>query len=114
MPVKIETRVVNDVAVMSCSGAITLGESTSLFRNTLRELLQGGATKVVIELGGVTYIDSSGIGELVGAYTSAHSASAKIKLACLPRKIYDLLQITKLITVFEVHEDEAECVRSFG
>lgn len=89
------------------------GESTSLFRNTLRELLQSGARKLLLDLEQVTYIDSSGIGELVGAYTSAANVNAKIKLAKLPAKIYDLLQITKLVTVFEIFDDEAEAIRSF-
>jgi anti-sigma B factor antagonist len=113
MSVKIATSVVNGVTLMSCSGAITLGESTSLFRNTLRELLQSGVRKVLLDLQHVTYIDSSGIGELVGAYTSAANVDAQIKLAKLPAKIYDLLQITKLVTVFEIFDDEAEAIRSF-
>ena len=113
MSVKIATRVVNGVTLMSCSGTITLGESTSLFRNTLRELLQSGARKILLDLAAVTYIDSSGIGELVGAYTSAANVNAQIKLCKLPAKIYDLLQITKLVTVFEIFEDEAEAIRSF-
>lgn len=113
MSVQIQTREVNGVSVMACSGTITLGESTSLFRNTLRELLQKGTKKLLIDLGGVTYLDSTGIGELVGAYTSARSAAAQIKLARLPEKIYNLLQITKLITVFEVFDDEAEAIKSF-
>lgn len=113
MSVHIQTREVNGVTVMACTGTITLGESTSLFRNTLRELLQKGTRKLLLDLGGVTYLDSTGIGELVGAYTSARNVSAQIKLARLPEKIYNLLQITKLITVFEIFDDEAEAVKSF-
>jgi anti-sigma B factor antagonist len=113
MSVKIATRVVDGVTLMSCSGAITLGESTSLFRNTLREILQNGARKLLLNLAEVTYIDSSGIGELVGAYTSAANVNAQIKLAKLPTKVYDLLQITKLVTVFEIFDDEAEAIRSY-
>ncbi len=113
MPVNIETRVVDGVTIMACAGQITLGQATSLFRNTLRELLQKGAKKLILDLGNVTYLDSTGIGELVGAYTSAHNAEAQIKLARLPKKVYDLLQITKLVTVFEIYDDEAEAVQSF-
>jgi anti-sigma B factor antagonist len=113
MTVQIRTRQVNGVTIMSCSGTITLGESTSRFRNTLRELLKEGSRKLLLDLGEVTYLDSTGIGELVGAYTSAHNVQAQIKLARLPKKIYDLLQITKLVTVFEIFDDEAEAVRSF-
>ena len=113
MSVKITTHVVNGVTVMCCSGTITLGESTSVFRNTLRELLQSGVRKLILDLEQVSYIDSSGIGELVGAYTSAATVNAQIKLAKLPAKIYDLLQITKLVTVFQIFDDEAEAIRSF-
>ncbi|WP_321476031.1 STAS domain-containing protein [uncultured Paludibaculum sp.] len=113
MSVQIQTREVSGVTVMACVGTITLGESTSLFRNTLRELLKQGSRKILIDLGGVTYLDSTGIGELVGAYTSARNVSAQIKLARLPEKIYNLLQITKLITVFEVFNNEAEAVKSY-
>ena len=113
MPVQIETRQVDGVMIMACSGTITLGQSTSLFRNTLREILQQGSKSVLLDLGQVTYLDSTGIGELVGAYTSAHNAGAQIKLARLPEKIYNLLQITKLVTVFEIFDDEAQAVASF-
>jgi anti-sigma B factor antagonist len=99
---------------VGCSGQITLGEATSQFRNTLRDLVKKGDKKILLDLGSVTYLDSSGIGELVGTFTSAATAGSTMKLACLPRKIYDLLQITKLITVFEVFEDEATAVKSFS
>ncbi len=113
MSVKIDTRVVDGVTIMACSGQSTLGEATSLFRNTLRELLKHGAKKLILDLGEVTYLDSTGIGELVGAYTSAHNAEAQIKLSRLPKKIYDLLQITKLVTVFEIHDDQNAAIKSF-
>ncbi|MCC7153410.1 MAG: STAS domain-containing protein [Bryobacterales bacterium] len=113
MSVSIQVRQVGDVTIMSCTGQITLGEATSAFRNTVREILNKGAQKLLIDLGKVTYLDSSGIGELVGSYSSASRAGASMKLVHLPKKIYDLLQITKLITVFQVFEDEAEAVRSF-
>jgi len=113
MALSIQTRQVGDVAIVGCSGQITLGEATSQFRNTLRDLIKKGEKKILLDLGNVTYLDSSGIGELVGSFTSASSAGANMKLARLPRKIYDLLQITKLITVFEVFDDEAAAVKSF-
>ena len=113
MSVQIQQRVVNGVTVMACSGQITLGQSTSLFRNTLREVLQGGTKKVVLDLNDVTYLDSTGIGELVGAFISAQNAAATIKLARLPEKVYNLLVITKLVTVFEIFGDEATAIRSF-
>lgn len=92
----------------------TLGAAATEFRNTFRELIQRGAKKLVIDLGEVTYLDSTGIGELVGAYTNAYNAQAMVKLSSLPDKIYDLLQITRLVTVFEIHPTEAAAVRSFG
>ena len=113
MSVRIQVRDVNGVSVMVCSGQIILGAASTEFRNTFRELIQRGSKKLVIDLGEVTYLDSTGIGELVGAYTNAYNAQAVIKLASLPEKIYNLLQITKLITVFEIHSDEAEAIRSF-
>jgi anti-sigma B factor antagonist len=112
--VNIQLRQVGDVTIMVCSGQITLGEATSVFRNTVREIINKGSKKLLIDLGSVTYLDSSGIGELVGSYSSAHNVNASMKLLHLPKKIYDLLQITKLITVFQVFEDEAEAVRSFS
>lgn len=113
MSVRIDVREVNGVSVMACSGLITLGAAATEFRNTFRELIQRGAKKLVIDLGEVTYLDSTGIGELVGAYTNAYNAQAMVKLSSLPDKIYDLLQITRLVTVFEIHKSEAEAVRSF-
>jgi anti-sigma B factor antagonist len=99
---------------MACAGQIILGEASSAFRNTLRELLQQGAKKLVIDMSEVTYLDSTGIGELVGAYTSAHNVQAQIKLSGLPQKIHDLLQITRLDTIFEIAVDRAAAVRSFS
>ena len=113
MSLKLETRQVGDVTVISCAGQINLGEATSLFRNTVREELAKGTRKLLLDLKQVTYIDSSGIGELVGSYTSAQRAGANMKLVHLPPKIYDLLQITKLLTVFEAFDDEATAIRSF-
>lgn len=113
MSVSIQVRQVGDVTIMSCTGQITLGEATSAFRNTIRDILTKGTRKLLIDLGKVTYLDSAGIGELVGSYSSASRTGATMKLVHLPKKIHDLLQITKLITVFQVFEDEAEAVRSF-
>ena len=112
MSLTIEQRQVEDVTVLACSGQITLGEATSEFRNRIRELLNQGVKKLVIDLGNVRYLDSSGIGELVGSYTSASNVGAKMKLANLTKKLHDLLSITKLITVFEVYESEEAAVAS--
>ncbi len=114
MSVQIDVRDVNGVSVMACAGQITLGGPATQFRNTIRELIQSGTKKIVIDLGGVSYLDSTGIGELVGAYTNAYNAEAVVKLSSLPDKIYDLLQITRLVTVFEIHKDEAAAIQSFS
>ena len=94
-------------------GRITLGDGSALLRNTVRQLLADNRMKILINLADVDYIDSSGIGELVHAYTSVTSREGELKLLHLTRKVRDLLQITKLYTVFDVHTDEGTAVRSF-
>lgn len=106
-------RDVADVKVVDLSGRITLGEASGKLRSTVSELLDAGATKMVLNLGDVSYIDSSGLGELVSAYTTARGRGCTVKLLNVQAKVRDLLQITKLYTVFEAHTDEAEAVTSF-
>ena len=113
MSLQIETRVNGDVTTIACNGDIRLGEGTSLFRNTLRELLKSGVRKIILDLGEVNYLDSTGIGEMVGGYTSAHASGASIRMARLPQKVYALLQITRLVTVFEIYDSEEEALKSF-
>ena len=114
MSVKLTTRQVGDVTVIDVSGRITLGEGSSVIRDELRALTDKGNRKVLLNLGDVTYIDSSGIGELVSGYTTMSNAGGTMKLLNLTKRVKDLLQITKLYTVFDVHEDEAHAVRSFA
>ena len=114
MSVKLTTRQVGDVSVMDAVGRITLGEGSSTFRETLRELVAKGQKKVLLNLADVSYIDSSGIGELVSGFTSVTNQGGQLKLLNLNKRVQDLLQITKLYTVFEVFEDEAAAVRSFA
>lgn len=114
MSVKLTTRQVGDVSVMDAVGRITLGEGSSTFRETLRELVTKGQKKVLLNLADVSYIDSSGIGELVSGFTSVTNQGGQLKLLHLNKRVQDLLQITKLYTVFEVFEDEAAAVRSFA
>ena len=114
MSVKLTTRQVGDVSVMDAVGRITLGEGSSVFRETLRELVTKGQKKVLLNLADVSYIDSSGIGELVSGFTSVTNQGGQLKLLNLNKRVEDLLQITKLYTVFEVFEDEAAAVRSFA
>ena len=110
---KIDTRTVGDVYVLDCSGKITLGEGTMAIRNTVREVLKNGGKKIVLNLADVNYIDSSGIGELVSTYTTVTNQGGKLKLLNLTKKIQELLAITKLLTVFQVHENEQAALSSF-
>ncbi len=114
MSVKLTTRQVGDVTVIDAAGRITLGEGSSAFRDTIRDLTAKGNKKILLNLGDVSYIDSSGIGELVSAYTTVTNHGGTLKLLNLTKRVQDLLQITKLFTVFEVHDDEATAVRSFA
>jgi len=111
--VKLTSRQVGDVTVLDASGRITLGEGASAFRDKLRELASNGHKKILLNLGDVSYIDSSGIGELVSGFTTVTNLGGQLKLVGLSKRVKDLLQITKLYTVFEVFDDEAEAVRSF-
>jgi anti-sigma B factor antagonist len=112
--VKLTTRQVGDVTVIDAAGRITLGEGSSAFRDTIRDLTTRGDKKILLNLGDVTYIDSSGIGELVSAFTTVTNQSGQLKLLNLSKRVKDLLQITKLYTVFEVFEDETAAVRRFA
>ena len=114
MSIKVSTRQVDKVTIVDISGRITLGEGSSTLRETVRDLLSKGQKKILLNLGDVSYIDSSGIGELVSSFTSVNNQGGQLKLLNLQKKVHDLLQITKLYTVFEVHTDEAAAVRSFG
>lgn len=114
MSVKITNRQVGDVTVIDASGRITLGEGSSTIRDTIKDLTARGSKKLLLNLGDVTYIDSSGIGELVSGYTSVTNQGGQLKLLHLTKRVQELLQITKLYTVFEVFDDEAAAVRSFS
>jgi len=111
--VKLNIRQVGDVSVLDAVGRITLGEGSSAFRETVRDLISKGNKKILLNLAEVSYIDSSGIGELVSAFTTVTNHGGQLKLLNLNKRVKDLLQITKLYTVFEVHEDEGAAVRSF-
>ena len=112
MTLKMETRTVNDVAVVSCTGRIVFGEEANALRDTLKKLLTT-SKQVVLNLGGVSYIDSGGLGTLVGVYSSARAAGADIKLTGLGQRLRDVLAITKLATVFEVYDSEQQAIAAF-
>lgn len=114
MSAKLSPRQVGDVSVVDVSGRITLGEGSSNLREGIRDLVAKGNKKILLNLGEVSYIDSSGIGELVSAFTSVTNQGGQLKLLNLTKRVRDLLQITKLYTVFEVYDDEAKAVRSFA
>ena len=114
MSVKLNTRQVGDVSVVDVAGRITLGEGSSALRDLLREMVGKGDKKILLNLGDVSYIDSSGIGELVSGFTTVTNSGGQLKLLNLNKRVKDLLQITKLYTVFDVHEDDAGAVRSFA
>ena len=111
---KIEMRTVRDVRILDCSGKITLGEGTMAVRNTVRDILKENGKKINLNLADVNYIDSSGIGELVSTYTTVTNAGGQLKLLNLTKKIHELLQITKLLTVFQVFDSEEAAVNSFS
>ena len=113
MSVKLNTRQVGDVSVVDVAGRITLGEGSSALRDALRDMINKNQKKILLNLGEVNYIDSSGIGELVSGFTTVTNSGGQLKLLHLNKRVKDLLQITKLYTVFDVHEDEAGAIRSF-
>jgi anti-sigma B factor antagonist len=110
---KTTIREVDGITIVDCSGRITLGEGSVVLRDAVKELLTKGQKKILLNLGDVNYIDSSGIGELVSAYTTVKNQGGELKLLNLTKKVHDLLQITKLYTVFDVRDDETTAVKSF-
>jgi anti-sigma B factor antagonist len=103
------------VTILDPKGKITIGSGGEMaLRNAMQDVMNSGATKVLINMGNVTTIDSSGIGELVSSYTTATNRGVKLRLCNLPAKVTDILTITQLITVFDVYDSEDEAVRSFA
>jgi anti-sigma B factor antagonist len=101
------------VTVLDLSGRITLGEGSVQLREAIRDLISKGMKSILLNLGDVNYIDSSGLGELVGAYTTAKNQGAALKLLNLTKKVKDVLQLTKLYTVFDIYDDEASAIASY-
>ena len=110
MSLNVKTRKVDGVVVVDMSGRLTIGEPVLLLRETLRVQINDGARQLILNLGDVSYIDSSGLGELVSAYTTIRNKQGDVKLLNLTTKAKDLLQMTKLLTVFDVYEDEATAI----
>ncbi len=114
MTMKASTRQVAGITIVDLSGRITLGEGSVVLRDTIRDVVSQGNKQILLNLGDVTYIDSSGIGELVSAFTSVRNQGGELKLLNLTKKVHDLLQITKLYTVFDIKDDEATAVGAFS
>ncbi len=111
---KVDVRQRDDVTILEPKGKITIGVGDVALRTAIQDVMQGGARKVLISMQSVTTIDSSGVGELVSAYTTVTNRGGKLKLYSLPAKVSDILTITQLITVFDVYDNEDEAVQSFG
>jgi anti-sigma B factor antagonist len=111
---KVNTRQVDGITILDLSGRITLGEGSVQLRDAVRDLLAKGSKLILLNLADVNYIDSSGIGELVSAYTTVRNQGGELKLLNLTKKVHDLLQITKLYTVFDVKDDEASAIASYA
>ncbi len=113
MSMKYKLRQVDGVAILDLSGRITLGEGSVTLRDAIREILANTSKKILVNLGDINYMDSSGIGELVSAFTTVKNAGGELKLENLTKKVQDLLSITKLLTVFDSYDNETAAVASF-
>ena len=114
MSLKMRTRETSGCIVIDLSGQITLGEASAALRDEVRDQVNHGYTKILLNLGDVTYIDSAGLGELTSAYTSVKHRGGQLKLLNLTKRVHDLMQITKLYTVFDVYDDEKKALASFA
>ncbi len=114
MALSTKTRQEGNVTILDLSGKITLGENTGILRDELRSLMSQGKKQIILNMKDVGYVDSAGLGELVGAYTTATNQGGSLKLLHLQGKMKDLMQITKLHTIFSAFEDEQQAVQSFG
>ncbi len=112
MQLKLNTRVEKGVTIVDCDGRIVFGEESALLRDTLKKMIVENS-RIVLNLSGISYIDSGGLGTLVALYTTAQNAGGSVKLANLTQRVDDLLQVTKLLTVFEVYDSEEKAVESF-
>jgi anti-sigma B factor antagonist len=113
MSLEASSREIGDVTVIDLEGRITLGDGSALLRDLIRENLNKGHVKLLLNLAGVNYLDSTGLGELVSGYRLVKSNAGELKLLNLNKKVSDLLQVTKLYTVFDIHNDETQAVASF-
>ena len=113
MSMAISARRLDDVEILDLAGRITIGEGTLMLRDKIQNMLDVGQTKFLLNLADVDYIDSSGLGELVSSFTTVKNQGGALKLLSLTHRVRDLMQITKLLTVFDVYDDEPEALKSF-
>jgi len=113
MSLKIDTREVGHVTILDIHGRIVLGDEIGDLRSAVRNLVAEGKKKIILNLAAVDYIDSSGVGELVGSFTTVRNAGGELKLLNLTQKVHDVLHVTKLYTVFDIRDDEFTAVKSF-
>ena len=114
MSVKMGTREVKGVVIVDLNGRLTMGEACAAIRDEVRDQLNNGYRRIILNLGEVSYIDSAGLGELTAAYTSVKHRGGELKLVNLTKRVHDVMQITKLYTVFDVHDDEKKAIAAFG
>ena len=114
MSLKMSTREVKDIIIIDLSGQITLGDPTASIRDEIRDQLNQGARNILLNLADVSYIDSSGLGELTAGFTTVKNRGGALKLLSLTKRVHDLMQITKLYTVFDIYDDEKKAIASFG
>jgi len=112
MQLKLSTRTIDGVLIVDCAGRVVFGEESAFLRDTVKKLI-AERNQIVLNLSGVNYIDSGGLGTLVALYTTAHNCGGAVKLANLTQRVGDLLQVTKLVTVFDVYDSEQKAVDSF-
>src|ERR1019366_4420327 len=113
MTIQVSTRLVDGVAIVDISGQLRLGEATGKLREVVQQLLRDGYNKILLNLAGVVHIDSSGIGELMMNYTTLRNQGGELKLMNLNKNVRNLLQITRLFTVFDVHDDQTTALKAF-
>jgi len=114
MSLKLGTREVKGIIIIDLNGRLTMGEPCAAIRDEVHDQLRQGYTKLLLNLAEVSYIDSAGLGELTGAYTSVKNRDGQLKLLNLTKRVHDLMQITKLYTVFDVFDDEKKALASYG
>jgi anti-sigma B factor antagonist len=114
MPLQIESKVVGDVCVLTPEGKIVIGDEVGAMREKIKEALQAGHKNILVSLEKVNYMDSTGVGALVGSFTTIRGQGGQLKLASLSQRTRDILLVTKLLTVFDVYENEADGIKSFA